>query len=397
MDEKEIFEEFVSSVTNALPFCEWTDVDPMNNPEVGRASFTLTEKRHFVLYKKIGYHYFQGIGYVRTILSIRKIAISDSYLDNIYFNLLGKLKKDPTDISGKCKTWLYRIFDLKPEKFVFVIPINHYEYRGDIDLGIIKVVKITDEKILANLDGKDVLHNATKLVELNETNIFAIVKIESFETSHAEELTNQIVEKFIYATKLIDPGSFIRIRKKTMRQTHESILIKSDLGIGSTGYNHNIPIRIIPKTEFYEKFQPDWEKLVRFLYSNSLTDLQEAILTSLYWFGESDIHSDSRTKLLLNYINGLERIILHDNPYGKKKIFGERCSKLFSGGTEEATKFWEEYYEKRNQITHQKLVTVYKEEIDTLMSTLRGLLLHCIEFADKHNSVSDVLKEFDIG
>jgi len=235
---------------------------------------------------------------------------------------------------------------------------------------------------------------ASGLIDRNKTKTFAIVNVESLEKEHAEELGYQIVEKFIYATKLIDPGSFIRLRKWSMNQVTEEFLVKDGKGLTESMHNYHLPTRVLPGNDFYTKLQPYWNKLASFLYSNSPNDLQQVILSSLYWFGETDVHTDSRVKQFLNFLTGLDWIVL--NPYGKKFLkadaFGKNCAKIFSGD-EKYSEFWEEYYLKRNDITHQKLVEIYKEEIDTLRINLRSLLLQLIDFTNKYNTLKDVFDQ----
>ena len=126
--------------------------------------------------------------------------------------------------------------------------------------------------------------------------------------------------------------------------------------------------------------------------------MQDVILSALYWFGESDVHTDSRVKLFLNYVNGLELVILHTYKDKRQKAvpFGKRCAKIFFGD-EKYWEFWKDYYWKRNNITHKESVYIYKEEIDTLRIELRSLLLQLIDFTDKYNNLEDVFdKEYEI-
>ena len=224
--------------------------------------------------------------------------------------------------------------------------------------------------------------------------------IKSVEQEHAEELGYELVEKFIYATKLIDPGSYIRLTKCAMVQINEDTVVQENGQFPSSHnmQNHHVPIRTNPGDDFYNKLQPYWDKLASFLYSKNPTDLQGVILSALYWFGEADVYTDSRVKLFLNYVNGLELVILHklDDIRQKSVPFGKRCAKIFFDD-EKYWEFWKDYYWKRNHITHKEYVYIYKEEIDTLRIDLRSLLLQLIDFTNKYNNLEDVFdKEYEI-
>ncbi len=91
-------------------------------------------------------------------------------------------------------------------------------------------------------------------------------------------------------------------------------------------------------------------------------------------------------------------IILH--VYGrtllKSEKFSQNCALLFSGD-KKYSDFWEKYYSKRNDLTHQKLVEIYKEDIDTLKLNLRDLLLQLIKHTDNYDTLKEVFEnEYDI-
>lgn len=99
-----------------------------------------------------------------------------------------------------------------------------------------------------------------------------------------------------------------------------------------------------------------------------------------------------------NLVTGLEWIVLHiyGRTFAKADNFGKNCAIIFSGD-EQYWEFWRKYYWKRNDLSHQKLVEIYKEEIDTLRLNLRSLLLQLIDFTDNYTTVSDVFdNEFGI-
>lgn len=365
-------------------------------------SFGRISNDSFVIKKNASYYYFRCLDYVREQLIKKDIKVSEDYLETEFCNFLESLKRNNGEILDESKTWLDKLCTLKSKQFKLLIPISHYDYRNEITFPSIKIVKLTDEILGKNFNVEGELSkmfSASKLSEDNKTTIFAIVNVESSEQKHAEEIAYEVVEKFIYATKLIDPGSFVRLRKCSMVQINEEILVE-EKGKPLSFHlpSRNIPARINPGDDFYNKFQPYWDKLSNFLYISNPNDLQSVILSALYWFGEADVHIDSRIKLFLYYVSGMERVVLHDSEDIRQKgvPFGKRCAKIFYGDEKE-WEFWKEYYWKRNNIIHEKFEYIYKEEIDTLRIELRSLLLQLIEFTDTYSTVEEVFKsEFGI-
>lgn len=401
MDEITRYVDFVTAVQEVMSNCELREKEPVNDPTVWQASLTMGQDKYFVLKKSASHYYFRGLDYVRDELAKGNVTISEGYTASSYTKFIEDQVRNGGNPSNDCQTFIDGLKALQLKQFKFLIPISHYDYRGDIDLGKVRVVRLTDQLLKDEFDVEgDITQvvNTNKLTEFNDTNIYAIVKVESVEKTHAEELAFRLVERFIYATKLIDPGSFVRLRKWAMNQVNENVLVKQGKGFNDSMHSHHLLVRITPSPQFYTNLQPYWNKLSKFLYSDTPNNLQEVILSALYWYGEADVHTDSRVKLYSNLVTGLEWIVLHiyGRTFAKADNFGKNCAIIFSGD-EQYWEFWRKYYWKRNDLSHQKLVEIYKEEIDTLRLNLRSLLLQLIDFTDNYTIVSDVFdNEFGI-
>lgn len=402
MDKITKFVDFVTEVQELLGHCELRQFDSAKDSDVWKSTMKQGQNNFFTMKQSAGYNYFRCLDYIREQLKASQSNISEDYLDKSYFDFLDEQTRNGVDLSTACQTLLDGWNTLQLKKFKFLIPISQYNYREEINLGKIRIVRITDQILEQEFDVKDDLTeimNSASLIKHNNTDIFAIVNVESLEQEQGEEIAYQLAERFVYAAKLIDPGSYVRLTRKQMVPINESILHKEEGSLsGERMHSYNLPVRITPSEKFYNNLQPYWNKLAKFLYSDNLNDLQEVILSALYWYGEADVYTDARVKLYSNLITGLEWIVLHTygKAWAKGKPFGENCAVIFSGDIK-YWEFWRDYYDKRNDITHQKLVEIYKEEIDTLRLNLRKLLLRLIEFTDNHNSVKDVFdKEFGI-
>ena len=395
------FGKFVSEVQSLLSHCELSNDNPLRNPNVWRFMGSgIADNGYFVMRKTASYNYSRGLDCIRKQLAKDSVEVSEDYLNDSYYQFVMSCKRDNGDISSACQSWLNKLYALRYKQFKLLIPISHYDYREEIDLGVIKVVKLTDDILQQNFDVelRDDYFNAARLIEFNDTDIFAIVGVESLESEHAEELGYRLAEKFICATKLIDPYSYIQLRKWDVNEIPENILVEEKKQpISSKMRKHHLRARTNPEATFYNDLKPYWDKLTVFLYSDTHTDLQGVIISALYWLGEANIHADSRVKLFLNYVAGLDWIVLHESSNRKKSVlFGKRCSRIFYGD-EKHWASWQSYYRKRSNILHEKLVYVYKEEIDTLMVCLRNLLLQLVSVADKYSTLKEVLdKEYGI-
>ncbi|MCH7561148.1 MAG: hypothetical protein IIC67_07260 [Thaumarchaeota archaeon] len=395
------FKDFVKNIKELLNHCELRETKSIQDPDVWRSRRRGNDPDFFVLKKSAGYPFFRGLTYLRDQIKNKNLEFSDDFLNNSFVNFVESQTRKNGNVYNHCQTWFDDLCVSHPRKFVFLIPLSHYDYKHEIDLDIIKIVKITDEIINQEFSiPKQLtqLYNAEELIQDNDTKTYAIVKLSAFEASAAEDAAYNVVEKFIYAIKLIDPGSHIRLRKRVMKQVNERILSSENGNFTDGGHTHNLPVRVTPSDDFYNKLQPYWDKLSSFLYSDNPTDLQQVILSTLYWYGETDVHTDSKVKQFLNFITGLEWIVLHvyERTLLKSNKFSQNCAILFSGD-KKYSDFWEKYYSKRNDLNHQKLVDIYKEEIDTLRLNLRSLLLQLIKHTDNYDTLKEVFeKEYKI-
>jgi len=400
MDEITQYSDFVNTVQEVMNNCEVRETSP-HDLDVWEAFGSMDQRNFFVMKRGAGYYYFRGRNYIRKELERSQVTVSEDYVTNRYTKFIEDHVRNGGSLSDDCQAFLDDIKSLRPIPFKFLIPISHYDYRCYMDLGKVRIVRLDDQLLKNEFGIKSELAeiaNTEMLTEFNYTCTYAIVNLESRDKTHAKESAFRLIERFIYAVKLIDPYSFARLRKHSMNEVKECVLVRQGTEFGTSFTNHRIVGRVNPGPQFYADLQPYWDKLAEFLYSDSPNDLQGIILSALYWYGEADIHADSRVKLYSNLITGLEWVVLHiyDKSFGKADKFGTNCAIVLSGD-EQHHEFWKNYYEKRNNLAHQKLVEIYKEDIDTLRLQLRMLLLKLIDFTDNYTTLSDVFSnEFGI-
>lgn len=377
--------------------------DLMLNPEEWRSTGFggLESHKQFVLKNKAAHYFFNVKNILRQYCSEKNFNLSDNYLDNTIVQFLITCKESnakKNDLMFHVKEWLQDLDEVKIHDYRILLPINHYDFKEELNLENVHIVKLTDEIIEQYFKSdKNVLKDLfdrEHLEQSNHTNIYAIIDVKAHEQDAAIELANELLDKFIFAVKLFDPGSFISSRKNSYEQVNESIISydKSKKSMSYSGHSHYVPGRITPDKDFYKKLEVKWKKLTSFLYSEHLTMFQKSILASTYWYGKIDELRDSNVKKFLYYLIGLEKLLLKKNEQKKTKKFGDHSAILFSGNIK-YTESYQKYYTKRNDIVHDENIRIYDEEVVTLQINLRSLLLDMIENFDKYQDVESYYKQ----
>jgi len=139
MDKIQQFNDFVTAIQEVLNNCELMSTPPHNDPDVWNATLKMDQTEYFVMKKNAGHYYFRGLEYVREHLKKNNIEISEAYTSNSYSNIIEEIMRTGADIVTACNAWFTKLSQLQLQQFKLLIPISHYDFRGDIDLGIIKV------------------------------------------------------------------------------------------------------------------------------------------------------------------------------------------------------------------------------------------------------------------
>lgn len=402
-----IINEINENVVNTLKFSEIKEIksksDLMHRPENWRStSFgPLGSHKWFILKNSAAYYFFNIKKILREYCSKKNYSLSENYLDKniIDFLISCKTSNAPdSDVMFNVKEWLKELDSINRHEYRILLPVNHYDFREELNIDNIQIVKIDDDSIKKYFISDDrvsrEIYDVEHLEESNHTNIYAIVDVKAHDLDAATELANELLDKFIFSIKLFDPGSFISTRKNSYEQINESILTydKSTKNLGYSGHSHYVPGRITPSKEFYKKLERKWKKLTVFLYSEHLTMFQRSILASMYWYGSVDIMRDSNVKKFLYYLIGLEKLLLKKKEQQKTKKFGEHSAILFSGDRKYAESY-ERYYLKRNDVIHDENIRIYDEEVTTLEINLRSLLLDMVEHSDKYQNIESYYKD----
>ena len=394
---------FVHNVKKSLEHCKLRKLDRFLDSDEWQAfnkiDFTKDDRntKTFVITKKGSYYCFKCLEYLQNINQKQQKNFSEEFLNRLFFDFLEELKRKNHPLTDFCKDFIKKIEEIQELNYKFLIPISRSQYWKNLNFGKLKIVSITDNILKEEFGLVDhFMENSKDLIKTNETDIFGIVNVSSVDQTTAKEIAYEIVERYISSRRLLDPSTFMRLRKNDLHQINESILIKHGKSVTSSGENHDIPIRITPSHSFYENLKPYEEKLNNFLF-NPTTDLERMILDALYWFGEVDHYKDNNIRKFLSGINGIETILLTGFKDRKKfKKFGENVS-LFLNKEDTHSAFYEKSYLKRSTITHETVESISNQEVLNQMSYLRQILLTLIELSDKYSDLNDLLKkEFNI-
>ena len=405
-----IINEINQNVINILQFSEIRDstniLDRSINPDEWRSIVSKSLKHNvmFVLKQKATYYFFNIKDILREYCSEKNYKLSENYLDKTIVDFLISCKLSnisESNVMFHVKKWLEKFDSINLHEYTILLPINHYDYNGDLTIGNIKIIKINNDSLkkyfAMDIQTFNSPFDIEHLIKDNHTNIGAIINIKAHDYDAAKELAEELLDKFIFSIKLFDYGSFISTRKHSYDLINYDILTynKSTKSLSLLNHDCYSLVRITPNKEFYKNLENTWKKLESFLYSEHLTMFQKSILSSLYWYGSIDKLRDSNVKKFLYCLIGLEKILLKKKESQKGKKFGEHLSIIFSGDQKYAEEY-KKYYDKRNDLVHDENIQIYDEEVSTLEISLRYLLLDMIKDSDKYQDVESYYKKYKI-
>lgn len=371
-----------------------------NRPDIWRVSIDFTG--HSYVMKSGIVHYFLELKrLMRDYCAEKHLIVSENFIDEQIIQLLVDSKASNMslpDVALHVKSWIVDIDKTKQDDYEVILPVNRYHSMGEVATPHIKIVRMTETAIDDNLchipralEGR---FTSKYLVDTNDTDTFAIINTRANDEKSAVELAHIIVDKFVYAIKLIDPNATASSRRKSYVGLPLSygIYNKSKDRIRTAFTRLNEPPYTVQSNAFYNKFNKPWIRLIDFLFDGHLTELQKSIIDALYWYGEVDVHRDSLVSQYLYFLIGLEKLLVPNHERQKAKKFAEHAAIIFSGSAEHAS-FYEDYYKKRNMLIHEGPVIIYKEDADTLRLWLRSILLELVENATKFIDLKSYYKD----
>ena len=347
---------------------------------------------HSIVIKSgVSYYFFTLKQRMRDYCIEKNLIVSEKFIDEQIIGLLVDSKASNmnlADIVCYVKNWIADIDKTTQSDYVVILPINQYHFRSEINTPHMKIVKITDKKIEDNLckipNALNDRFSAKELVDTNETDTFAIVTTRANDKESAIELSQAMVDRFVYAARLIDPNAIVSSRKNSYKELHMSYVAydKSKTALSRAFTRLNDSPHIIQRSDFYDKFNKSWIQLLDFLFDSHPTKLQKSIIDALYWYGEVDVHRDTLVSQYLYCLIGLENLLVPIHERQKAKRFGKNAAIVLSGSVNHAA-FYEEYYKKRNLLIHEGPVVIYQEDAESLRLWLRHILLNLVNNATK--------------
>ncbi len=397
------FDTFVHNIKKTLEFCELRDFESMTGHQNDDEWKSFSSHRYadkinydnrFVITRQANPYYFKCLDYL--IGQLDK-PFSETFYNKLFHEFLEEQKRNNFQLTDSCKKFIDKIHSIREPEYKFLIPISRSQHWKNLNFGKIKIVLLTEEVLKEEFNPSDSrIANCEDLIKTNGTNIFSIVTVNAVDETTAKEIAEGMTERYIYSRKLLDPFTFMRLRKNDLHLINESILMRKDDMFSCDHSNHDIPIGKSQSKQYYEKLKPYEEKLNKFLF-NPTTDLHKKILDALYWFGEVDHYKDSNIRKFLSRINGMEIILLNNYTCRKKfKKFGINAS-LFLYKDDTHGVFYEKNYLKRSTITHKTLESVSDQEVLDQMYDLGEILLALIDLSTKYSDLEGLLKqEFNI-
>lgn len=352
----------------------------------------ITKNYSFVMKKSAITYHDNGLYLLRACVLKEKYKYNEDYFDNIYKFFVISQKIVNGNLYEACKNWLAHLQKLKPRNFKVLFPINYYDPVIEFKFNNFKIIKWCKDVLYSDFNIPATHESVTYIEEMvknTKTDAFAVIDVDAFDLDGAKAIAYSMIEKFIHAIKLLDPESSVKFGRERAIKLSEMAIVKDGTMIMTKTDDDVIPTYFHLEDDIDDL--PSYiAKLMSFLYTENPTDLQKAVLTALYWFGISDDKTDSKERLFLNYIIGLESILLHKNWGNKAVKFGKHYVKIFSN---DRWNMWKDTYEKRNQIIHGGSADIYGDEIDKMRLDLRLLLFRLIEWSDDYDELNDALKD----
>lgn len=408
-----IIDNFKNNLKKVLEHTTFQDtlsrIDTESYPKIWRSQghirfFPERKQGTMILSNESAYFYYKFMKDFRKYCDDKNLYFSEQFLDKKVMELVEKF--DGVDVDKEMLNFIQEFlcqFDkTNYHSYRIFLPINHYSYK-EINLDKFQIKKLTKEDFFRYTEKMDKKFKQIydleydSLTKHNETKTIAIIEVESIEEDDAIQKANNNLKKFIYAEKLFDVGSFVTPRTKHYSQVNESIGVfnKTAKTYSSSSHSHYIPTRVTPSNEFYQRLEPYRDKLYKFLFNTNLTSLQQSILSSMYWLGEVDILRDTNEKKYISYLTGLEKIAVKKHENQSKKKFALHMCALYK--TPNEIPFYEEYYERRNQLLHDENLRIFDEQAFTLLSIMRRLLLEMIDHNEEYQNIEEFwLKQYDV-
>lgn len=355
------------------------------------------------------YYRLKILQYVRKKSIEWKINLSDEFISNeiTEFILLLKTDRKKYLVIGKTvKNWLKKLKNISLINFRFILPVNNVDYRKDIDLGKIKLKKLT----LKNLKSFVPFKNGTikyftpsqlfkELNQFNKTDIYSIIEIQARDKEQAYHLANSRLKRLIHAMKLFNPNSGITERENYFPQTkYHYVEVNLDSGSYVAPFsNLHLNAHIWPSKNYWKRVNPHWKKLCLFLFSDNPTEIQSIIQSVLYWYGEGNKETEDELSKFLKFMHGLEMLLIFDNKWDKGKRIADRIAKIFGKNSiknfEHYKNLMIQYYDARSGLIHSGKILVNTEDVGTTHNWLRNLLFEYIKFSKKYSSVKTMFKK----
>lgn len=257
------FDTFVHNIKKTLEFCELRDLESMTghqNDDEWKSiySYRYTDKinydNRFVITRQANPYYFKCSDYL--IEQLDK-PFSETFYNKLFHEFLEEQKRNNFQLTDSCKKFIDKIHSIREPEYKFLIPISRSQYWKNLNFGKIKIVLLTEEVLKEEFNPSDSrIANCEDLIKTNGTNIFSIVTVNAVDETTAKEIAEGMTERYIYSRKLLDPFTFMRLRKNDLHLINESILMRKDDMFSCDHSNHDIPIGKSQSKQYYEKLKP---------------------------------------------------------------------------------------------------------------------------------------------
>jgi uncharacterized protein (UPF0332 family) len=312
-----------------------------------------------------------------------------------------KLRKEIRSLMAKLQntigSWVF---------FVPIINMRFVNFRkfsiGLVDLyGVnLNTVKYLQSKFKAKIGHQSARKTFSELSGRGIA-VLAIAKVEAGEIEKAKTKAVSTVETALNVLRLYNFTSKFGTQREFYGAFRNEELYWKNLTTSSSG--SSLSALSIPqvyafnldKTMLNSMRKHQLSDFDRLLTKAPPTKLESKLLTSIHWYGLA-IKDEQEVDRFVKLIVSLEALLLNKNNEPKKHMLGDRAAFILGKDKDARERVFDlvtKAYSLRGDIVHEGRIDFSKEEIDSLLAVLRGLIFKMARLSKKASGLEEISKK----
>jgi len=349
--------------------------------------------------------------YHKTLILLREKAqnigsdLSDDRIESILDDFLVDIMYTNTEkrlqtIEREIKNLFNKLKSINNEEHLFIVPLNHLLVSEPVNIGESEIFSLNEESLTRiinkySLEFSIILRNVKEKVaqmnETNETSSYIVLTVSAPDITKAEEMAMRKADTSLNILRLFYLDSPFTIRDErrdhfTSEVIHVNLSTKT-VSESFKAINIDTLIRApnITKNKV-EKMEKAGLTIINQLLSKNeenLSQLEETVLTSLFWFGNAMKEYEKDMKII-KLMTAIETILIPDGGLTKQHRLAARFTSILYGQESEEEKkevyeIMKDLYKLRNTLLHSGQGSVYDEDLNQAIVWAQGLILKMLE------------------